>query len=110
MKNTEIIFSLLWLFCEDFICALDWYLNYNASFPDPVEMQKEIDLYMAQHDQEEERQNYLAKNAIESDENGWIAVSKRLVFLNHVFPSLNTSKMIVIIISMRKWLKTNLHT
>lgn len=55
----------------------EWYMKYNRSFPDPVEMQKEIDSYMVTHDKEEERQKEAAKNATEADEDGWITVSKK---------------------------------
>ncbi|XP_065211919.1 ribosomal RNA-processing protein 7 homolog A [Planococcus citri] len=54
-----------------------WCAAYNASFPDPVEMQKEIDSYMAQQDTNEAQKRSLAKSVAESDQDGWIPVSKR---------------------------------
>lgn len=50
---------------------------YNQSFPDPVDMQKEIDVYMARHDKEIKEKESLAKKMTESDEEGWIAVTKK---------------------------------
>jgi ribosomal RNA-processing protein 7 len=52
-------------------------MEYNSNIVNPVELQKEIDEYMAEYDKKVAEEEARLKAASQPDEDGWVTVTKK---------------------------------
>lgn len=55
----------------------EWCVDYNSRIPNVIEMQKDVDQFMAKYDKSVALKLAKDKEAGEEDEDGWVTVTKR---------------------------------